>query len=426
MWPFKTKQLTNPYGGIDMQLKSLSLPQAQPRWKLFAHKQHDWRPEVGTQEGYNQSAIVYAMIEKRAKLIASVPWKAMRKNGKEWKEVPNSPLQKLVNRPNPDQSFYELMYEASQQLDLSGNGYLSKIKAGSQGFPRHLWLLPSENMAIKPGNGERLIDYFEYQDAGIKTRIMPEDMAQLKMPNPSNRYFGMPVLKAGGRAADIDRESGIWQKCSLENRGAAEYHLKVPEGTTQEQIDAAKKSLHNRNQGPKNARKPLVTSGEIQQLGMTAVELDFVESRKAVWTELAAIFGVPLATLGMTEAVNLANAESMERQLWVNTIIPQLELIQRQLNHQLASDFGDDYKLVYDTSNVKALQTSEDDKLNRAQALFNMGVPFNDINQRLELGYDDIKGGDIGYIGASLIPVGFEVDDDTPEDDDSDVAFGGS
>jgi SPP1 gp7 family putative phage head morphogenesis protein len=39
-----------------------------------------------------------------------------------------------------------------------------------------------------------------------------------------------------------------------------------------------------------------------------------------------------------------------------------------------------------------------------AQTLFGMGVPFNQINQRLELGFDPIEGGDTGYLAANLMP----------------------
>ena len=136
--------------------------------------------------------------------------------------------------------------------------------------------------------------------------------------------------------------------------------------------------------------------------------MDFVNSRKANWAEIAAVFGVPLASLGFTENVNLANAKEMNRSLWQDTIIPQLELIKRQLNQQLAIEFGADVVISYDLSNVAALQEDLDKKLVNAESLWRMGVPFNVINQKLELGLDDIEGGDIGYLPTGVLPVGFE------------------
>jgi HK97 family phage portal protein len=408
MWPFKSKTLPVPYQPVEHQLKSLTLPQANPSWKLYAKMQLDWRPEVAIAEGYNASAIVYACVEKRAKLLASAPWKVQTKSGDDWEDQPNHLLQKLIDSPNPDESWYELMYEVSQSLDLAGNAFISEIKAGIQGRPVELWHLPAQYMRIKPGT-ERMVDYFEYTDHAIRgRRIQSVDMIQLKMPNPGDRYFGMPVLMAAGRATDIDRESGIWQKTSLENRGSSDVNIKLPPEATQEQVDQVKQAYKDQQSGAKNARKAMVTNAEIQQLGQTAVEMDFVNSRRAIWTEICAVFGMSLANLGMTENVNLANAEAMDKALWMNTVIPQLDLIKRQLNHQLASEFGADVRLVYDLSNVEALQDGLDKKLSNAKSAFDMGVPFNEINQKYELGFDDIEGGDVGYLAAGLMPVGFQ------------------
>jgi hypothetical protein len=45
------------------------------------------------------------------------------------------------------------------------------------------------------------------------------------------------------------------------------------------------------------------------------------------------------------------------------------------------------------------------EKVTQAVSLWGMGVPFNDINERLELGFKDIEGGDDGWIPMSLLPV---------------------
>lgn len=420
-WPF-SKKIRTPAPPVERQLdfhiKSVSLPEATPRWWLFSRQDPQWDTLNAIKNGYNASAVVYAAVEKRAKLIASVPWVAERRTRDgEWEPVESSPLQRLLDRPNPEQSMYELAYQVSQSLDLAGNAYLSEVKSGN-GAPIALWHLPAQYMKIKPGR-QRLVEKYEYCESGSKIKIEPEDVIHFRMPNPNSRWFGMPVLMAAGRATDIDRESGDWQKFSLQNRGVMDVHIKVPDGTTADQIDEAKKRWREKHGGSQNAREPMFSSGELTQMGQTAVEMDFVASRKSVWTEIAAVFGVPLAALGFTEDVNLANAESMNKQLWQNTVVPQLDLIKRQFNHQLASEFGSDYRISYDLTNVTALQEDLDDKLANADKFFKMGVPFNTINQHLELGLEDIEGGDVGYIPSGLIPASFdsEPEDFAPGDD---------
>lgn len=417
MWPFKPKALPVPTTSVHNQLahaiKSISFPDSQPEWKLKPQKPSNWNFETAVTEGYNASAIVYACVEKRAKLVSSVPWKAVTvKQDGTVEEQPNSPLQALLNSPNPDQSWLELMYLASQSLDLDGNAFISKIKAGSRNMPTELWYLPPGKMAVAPGK-TRLVGGYEYG----KRKIEPEDMVQLRMPNPASPVFGMPVLMAAGRPTDIDRESGIWQKVSLENRGAADINIKLPDNATQEQADAVKGQYKEQQTGAKNARKALISNADIQQLGQNALELDFVASRRSVWTEICAVFGLSLSNLGMTEDVNLANADAMDRALWKNTIIPQLELLKRQLDRSLAADFGPEWRVVADLTNVEALQDNRLEILDAATKLFAMGVPFDEINQKLELGFDEFEGSGTSYLPSGLIPSSFnEEPDDLPSD----------
>ncbi len=393
MWPFSTKISANTpsvAAQVNFALKSITLPESQPTWNLFPQSQREWSTTTAIDEGYNASAIVYAAVEKRAKLIASVPWYAGTKlaDGSIERLPDSHPLNVLISRPNPDQSWYELMYCASQMLDLSGSAFMPEIKGGARVQPISIALLNSEHVKIKAGT-ERLVAMYQYVNGNITKNIDPDDMVQLKLPNPKNPYFGQPVLMAGGRAADIDREAGNWQKASLQNRNISDIHVEVPPETQLDQVAAISKALKERGQSPDNARSPLVTSGKINQLSRTAVEMDFTNSRRNVWTELAAVFGTPLGTLGFTEDLNLANAEAMMKQLWQETIIPQLELFKRQLDHQLASEFGPNIVMMFDLSNVTALQESLDSKLTNAERLWRLGFSVEAINKRLEMGFDE-------------------------------------
>jgi HK97 family phage portal protein len=418
MWPFTSKKIAAPAYSIpqqiDMYVKSYSLPEMTPRWSLFTKKQELWRTETAILEGYNASAIVYTAVEKRARLLAAAPWKAQRKTANGWEDAPDSPLQRLIDSPNPDMSWYELIYHVSQSLDLSGNAFISEIKGGSRGTPFQLWHLPPQFVSIKPGR-ERTVEYYEYEEDAGKFRIPEADMIHLKMPNPNSRWFGMPVLMAAGRAADIDRESGAWQKSSLQNRGVVDLHVEIPPEVTAEQRQEIRDKLMERQTGPANARAPIVSSGKVTNLGMTAVEMDFVESRKAVWSEIAAVFGVPMSAMGFTENVNLANAEAMEQMVWKDTIVPQLELIKRQFSHQLASEFGPEWRMEPDLANIKALQENFGDQVGIAERLMRMGLTFNEVNQRLALGFDEIEGGNVRYEPAGMLPAGL-MDGATDED----------
>lgn len=418
MWPFSKKNTAPAYSVpalIDIHVKSYTLPEMTPRWSLFAKHQDDWNARTAIVEGYQASSVVYACVEKRAKLLASAPWKAERWSGDGWQHVPNSPLQKLIDAPNPDLSWYEIVYELSQSLDLAGNAFMTEVKGGRLGQPFQLHVLPPEFVKIKPGS-QRLVDYYEYAEGGQTFRVPEQDMVHLKMPNPRSRWFGMPVLMAAGRATDVDRESGAWQKASLQNRGVVDLHVEVPDTLTAEQRAEIRDKLMERQTGPANARAPIVSSGKVTNLGMSAVEMDFVESRKVVWTEICSAFGVPMAALGFTENVNLANAETMEKMIWQDTIIPQFSLIKRQLTQQLAREFGSEWRLEPDLDAIPALQEDFGEKVQQAERLMRMGFTRNEVNAKLELGFDATPDGDVRYEPTGMIPAGLSGMDNGTDD----------
>jgi len=404
---FKKKiKLDTKVESYPFELKSFTLPQLTANWRLYGQGQNNWDAKKAVTEGYQSSAVVYACVEKRAKLIASVPWYVKIGDN----EAPDDhPLSRLLKRPNSDQSLYEFMYSLSQTLDLTGNCFMTEVRAGSANKPVQLWQIETDRVKIHRGN-INLVDNYSYNGESGKADIPTADMIQIRMPNPQSPVWGMPVLMGASIATDVDREAGAFQKVSFQNRGLSDISVKMPEGATQAQADATRDALKKRQQGPANARAPIVTNGEVSQLNQTAAEMDFVNSRKSVWTEIAAAFGVPLSAIGFTENVNLANADAMNKQLWEATIIPQLDLITQQLNSQLAVEFGDNVEICYDLSNITALQEAYDKKLENARKLFDMGVPFDVINERLELGFEAFAGSDVGYLSSSLLPGGIDLD----------------
>ena len=160
MWLFSRKIKNNVPSVSDQikfKLKSITLPESQPSWNLFPQQQREWSTATAIDEGYNASAIVYAAVEKRAKLIAGVPWYAAIKDadGNTERLPINHPLNQLIYNPNLDQSWYELMYSASQMLDLSGSAFMPEVKGGVRGFPISICVLNSEHMKIKPGTEQQ-------------------------------------------------------------------------------------------------------------------------------------------------------------------------------------------------------------------------------------------------------------------------------
>jgi len=108
------------------------------------------------------------------------------------------------------------------------------------------------------------------------------------------------------------------------------------------------------------------------------------------------------------QSATLANIETARQIFWRDTIVPLLDELETKLNLSLAPDFGPEWRIKYDISSITALQENFNEKVTNAQQLVSIGVPFNELNAKLKLGFEDISGGDIGYLPSGLLPTDYQ------------------
>lgn len=391
--------------------KSFTFSQLQPSWTSKTAHWNEWTTERAINEGYKSSTYVFACINAISKASASVPWKVYRKSRQGvWEEIQGHPLAELIERPNPFSSRKDLIERMTANLYLGGNAYFSKVRAG--GAVVELWNLPADAMKVVPSKQD-FIDHYLYEANGVKEKILPVDLLHNMFIDPANPYIGMSPLQAGAKAVDTDVEAVGWNKIALQNRAITDGAFTFEQPLTRDQWEEARAMVREQHQGAENARTPWVLGAGAKwtQMSLSPAEMDFIESRRFTRSEICSIFQVPPPIVGIYDDATLANIETARKIFWLDTIIPYLEDIKNCFNQGLTPEFGQDIEISYDVSNVEAIQTNFSEKLANAKQLWTMGVPFNDINQRLELGFDEVEGGEIGYLPTSVIPIGLELED---------------
>ena len=385
--------------------KSKRFSQLLPAWRTNQDaKFNDWSTERAIREGLKASVYVYACVQLIARSVASVPWATYRQkaNG-EWVEIPNHPLTALIERPTPYHNRKDLLEGMAQHLFLGGNAIFTKVRAG--GTVAELWQLPPDAIKVIPSR-TNFIDHYLYEWDGVRQKFKQGDIIHNKFNDPSNPYWGLGPLQAGARTVDTDTEAVRFQKVSLQNRAISDGIFTFENHLTRDQWDEARAMVREQHQGIENARTPWIlgAGAKWQQMSLSPAELDFLNSRKFSREEICSVFNVPPPMIGILENSTYNNIETARKIFWQDNIVPLLEDIKSCFNLSLAPEFGQGIELSFDLSNVEALQTSNSEKMTTAQTLFGMGVPFNEINQRLELGFDPIEGGDVGYLAANLMP----------------------
>ena len=393
--------------GRPPQQKSFRLPDLLPNRTFFA-KWRDWNTRHAVREGYRASTWVYNAVEIRRRAVASVPWHVETRNRDgEWERAPDHPLQSLIDDPNPEFSQRQMISRLVQWLDLGGDGYWTKVRAGRPAVPVEIWPLMPDAMKAIPGN-DMLIAGYRYENENVKADLNAEDVVHFVYPNPGDFYYGMPPLRAAGMSVDIDTESQRYQKVSLQNRGIPDGVFTLEdEETTRDQYEQAKDQVREQYQTKDAFRAPwVVAHANWQQMSLTPAEMDYIESRRFTREEILSAFNVPPPMVGIYDNATLSNIETARKIFWLEGVVPLLEELCDQLNRALVPEFGRiaDLRITYDLTNVDALREKFDDKVKAAEVLWKMGTPLNQINQRLELGLDEVPGGDTGFISASLIP----------------------
>ena len=371
-----------------------------PRWTK-------WTGKNAVDEGYKASVWVYATINKKARAAASVPWYVYKKNAKgEYERIENHPLQLLIDKPNPFTSRNNMVERMIMQLELAGNALHHVVTIG--GVPVELWnIMPDQ---IKPIPHEtKFIENYKYTgktNTSENIQVPAKDIIHHMYLDPSNPYWGIAPLQVAAKTVDTDVEAVSWNKVALQNRAVTDGAFTIQNPLTTQQYQELRQQIREQHQGAQNARTPWILGGGAQwnQMSLSPADMDFINGRRMTREDICAVFSVPPPLVGILDKANYANMQEARRVFWLDTVIPLLDDLKESFNRSLTPLFGEDVELDYDTSSVDALAENVNEKIDAANKLWGMGLPFNAINNRLDLGFDEVEGGDIGYLPASLLP----------------------
>ncbi len=373
----------------------------QPKWPEF-------NSETAITQGFKGSSWVYVGINKNATALSMVPWRVERRDGDAWVWDRDHPAQQLIDSPNPWWSRQHFIYLLVTELLVTGNTLVSKVRIGEEGVPVELYTVRPQRIAPLPGDEEFINEYEVIAADGKRYRCASGDVVHIMMPDPECVYWGLSPLQAAMRAYDTDREAANWQKTNFQNMMIPPGMFVFDKEITRAQFEAAKAQLKEEYQGSINAGAPLLLGdgAKYQPLAISASEASFLETRQATMKEIFAVLGVPLEVVLSSDSTfaNAANARSI---WWEETLIPLASIIGGALNAQLVSEFSDhkQYRVVPDTSNIRALIATLNGILDAALKLRTLGYTTNQINDRLRLGMPKVPWGNTGWVSNSESPV---------------------
>ncbi|MCK9492683.1 MAG: phage portal protein, partial [Sulfurimonas sp.] len=137
---------------------------------------------------------------------------------------------------------------------------------------------------------------------------------------------------------------------------------------------------------------------EAKQVGRTPKEMDYIKSQEQAMYAICSTFGVDPRLIGAQEFSGRAARQEAERAYWIHTVIPEVQMWTEYMTVYY-KQFWPDIRVSYDLANIEALQDEFSGKAAAGRTLFDMGVPLEEINRRLELdlNLDDVPGASEPY-----------------------------
>lgn len=344
------------------------------------------------------------------------------------------PAHRLLRRPNPFMDRGEFLASLVSDLLLEGNAYAVEVVAGGNGEGRgelrELWRMRPDAMECELGPTGAPLKYYYHQKGHKRAFEVDVDAGRLPVLHireyaPDDDVYGMSALEPAMRSVDIYNLSTDYYNALLQNSaqpgGALKYSGDPDTGSklSDEQFERLKREIEAMA-GAKNTGRPLVLDGDLEwvPMGLSPVDISYLDVRRDTARDIALCFGVPPMLLGIPGDNTYSNYQEAQRALWRETVIPLATRIYGKLAAWLSRHYGEAFEIVVDLDTISALSGERLDTYAMAR-----DATWLTTNERRELtGWEPLgPEGDAVFVSAADIPLERAQDEHEPEPEDDDL-----
>ena len=403
-----------------------------------------WNPENDDSyitEGYRKNSTIYSLVNLITKAATTIPFQVYEKtNENDYKrykamtsgtfdaatihkaamlqkrslvELQDTELHKLLERPNPAQSYNSWITELIAFGKLTGNRYIYGIgpdTGANVGKYTELYVMPSQIMEIVSGGIMKPVSKYKIEYNGT-FEIPAEEICHIKDFNPyydgtGSHLYGQSPLRAGLRSLTTNNEAVQTGVKYLQNQTARGLLMSDEGDINEVQAQQLKDKFRKQFQGSDNAGDVIITPKKLSwvNFGLNAADVSLIEQYNASIKDLCNIYNVPVQLLNNTDSSSYNNMKEAKKALYQNAVIPELLKIKDELNRWLAPKYGDKLCIEFDFSVIPELQEETDkvvDQLSKA-----WWITPNEKRAAMNYGKDEETSQlDDYYIPANLIPV---------------------
>jgi HK97 family phage portal protein len=370
---------------------------------------------------YEQVVWVYRAINALAEQVANVPF--LFSAGERGREnlITTGPLLDLYARPHPQLNRFQYWELRVIWLMLRGECFRIPIYeegqagTGSRGRKIKSILMPDPASFQHVIEDHRLIGW-RYTRPGPQAPLasqvfLPEEVWFERLPNPFDFWRGLPPFYVAASAAKTDFAAGAFMRGIIENNADGGLIVRTEKWLSDEQRQQIICALRDRKRKAGLADRPVLLSGsaEVIRPQLSSTDLQFLENRKFSRAEICAAFGVPEEIVTTTDHSKYDVMAGARLNFIENRIAPLCSRLEAEEDVTI-KQIDPRASGWFDLDSLPILQDARRNRLAAARTGFEMGVPFNELNRVLDLGFKPLPWGDRGYLSAKLQ----QVSADTP------------
>jgi phage portal protein BeeE len=354
----------------------------------------DYKREIGNLDGHSLVACVFNYTGTR--LPEAKPVIKRTNQDGDTETDPNHPLAQLIRRPNKHHIWANYSQAASIDWWIDGGVRFKKVRdVGGQLI--ELWHIPHYLIRPRwPGDGgspkvsretslDPFLSHYQFDVPGKAPVLWPAaDVLHLKRgPLGEDRRTRQPFAPLVEELYG-DNKMARFTAAIMNNMG-----IQVPVISPKDKevrVDATKAAAMKegwmRKTTGDRAGEPIVLSEPIdfEKVGFSPQELDLSALRLIPESRVAAVTGIPAATLqlmvGLQNGTSYASSEQARQQGYEEVVIPIQQVWAEEINWQLKPEFKglEDAEFWFDTSNVRVLEEDKDALVKRESEVFRSGA----------------------------------------------------
>jgi phage portal protein BeeE len=249
--------------------------------------------------------------------------------------------------------------------------------------------------------------YNDSPSAPLDSQVfLPEEVWFDRLPNPFDFWRGLSPLQVASLAARTDFAAASFMFGLLDNNADAGVIVRSDQQLSDEQQEQICATLRNRRcrSGALNRSMFLWGANEIITPRLSSADLQFLENRKLSRAEICSAFGVPEEIVTTTDHNKYDVMQGARLNFIENRIAP---LCARLEAEELQTVRSIDPTAIgwFDLDALPIMQQARRDRLAAAKTGFDMGIPFNELNRVLDLGFKPLPWGNIGYLPSKYQPL---------------------